>query len=98
MPSDQDFVRWVAPATQSSHRALALVRHEDRLFSFSELLRHVPKRQAFMALQSAGGSPQDWWDMLVREWPVIARRAADRSEPRDNEVLDLLVLPHEGCA
>lgn len=90
--------RWVAPAHEQAHPRFALVRHNERLFSYSELLHHTPSKYAFAVVQTGVTTPQEWWDELNRTWPVVARRTIARCHPRDGEVLDLFVTEAEGSA
>ena len=83
MTSQAGPTRWVAPFHEQAHPRLALVRHEERLFSYSDLLHHTPKKYAFAVVQS---------------WPIVARRTIARCQSRDGEVLDLFVSEPEGSA
>ncbi len=98
MSANTNSARWVAPVSGDAHVRFALVRHEERLFSYTELLAHTPRRQAFLALQSGATSPQEWWDLLLARWPAVALLAVGRCQPRDGEILDLFVVRHEGSA
>ena len=98
MTSQAGPTRWVAPFHEQAHPRLALVRHEERLFSYSDLLHHTPKKYAFAVVQSGVTTPQEWWNELSRNWPIVARRTIARCQSRDGEVLDLFVSEPEGSA
>ncbi len=91
-------LRWIAPPGSQAHPRLALVRHDDRLFSFSELLVYTPREQAPASLESEAVRPQEWWDDLSSRLPSVANRIAGMCHPRDFEVLDLYAMRAKGCA
>ncbi len=89
--------RWIAPPGLNVHPRLALVKHDNRLFSYSELLSHLMV-QPDPALASGPFTPQECWDELLSRLPSVAKRAAAMSRPLDFEVLDLYAVPAAGSA
>ncbi len=98
MAQHVDIPRWVAPPHARVHPRLALVRHDDRLFSYADMLRHTPFEFALADVDGVVPAPQDWWDDLLRRAPDVARSIAKRCEPRDFEVLDLFAAEVGGSA
>ncbi len=61
--------RWVAPPGVDAHRHLALIRHAERLFSFSDLLACTPPDEIDPGLAAGHVKPQEWWDDLASRRP-----------------------------
>ena len=55
-----------------------LVQHENRLFSFEEMLLRVPQQALYAALANGPRDPQDWWNELCRSHPSVASDAISR--------------------
>ena len=55
-----------------------LVLHEDRLFSFEEMLLKVPEQALYAALANGPRDPQEWWDELCRSHPSVTSNAISR--------------------
>ncbi len=90
--------RWVAPPGVDAHRHLALIRHAERLFSFSDLLACTPPDEIDPGLAAGHVKPQEWWDDLASRRPKVADRIAARCHPQDFGVLDLYAMDVSGSA
>ncbi len=98
MQIDAMELRWIAPPGIDAHPRFALVRHSERLFSYSELLLRTPVEQIVASLDAGVSTPQQWWDELVSRSPDTARVTASLCRPLDFEVLDLYAVRPAGTA
>ncbi len=90
--------RWIAPPGGDVHPRLALIKHGNRLFSYSDLVSHARTDEILPLPGGSGWSPQEWWDALLSRAPSVAHQAAALCQPRDFEVLDLYAMTPYGSA
>ncbi len=98
MPYSRTGPRWSAPPDSDVHPRLALVRHSDRLFSYSQLLFHTPIDDVVASLRAGASTPQEWWDDLLARSPEAAQRAVEMCRQVDFAVLDLWEMSAAGSA
>ncbi len=98
MPSQMFHLRWAAPPSIEVHSRYALVRHGGRLYSYEELLRHIPVAHLPDVAGFTSETPQTVWDELTRRTPRAVGKAVAACRPRDFEILDLYDAEAVGTA
>ena len=97
MRSHAIVTRWAAPCNMLCHPRLALVRHREHLYSFTELIGHLPVMEIGLS-DDTSLVAQEIWDRLAHTAPEAAEHAVRLSEARDFEVLDLYACAAFGSA